>query len=311
MARKLADHPGIRRNVILAPYTTWRIGGPAAYLLEPRSEDDLLLALELARAERMPISVIGRGSNVLVDDKGVRGLVVVLQRSLSSHGIDAGVGTVGAGAGVPLPMLARRAAAGGVAGFDFLIGIPGSVGGGVIMNAGIGGRSGRCLDDVLVSARVIETPSATVRTLNRAACGLRYRGSTIGDRGWIVLSVTFVGTPGHESGVLFAEQRRITQRRREKQPLTRKTSGSVFVHPEGTHSAGWYLDRCGLKGYRVGGASVSHMHANWIENTGDAKADDVRELMDVMRSSVLERFGIALVAEIRHVPGNGSEDRMP
>ena len=285
----------------LAPFTTWRIGGPAEYLLEPDSEQELLRAIGAAHEAGVEVHVIGRGSNLLVADEGVPGLVIALRRRLDSLTVDPESGHVVAGAGTPAQRIAIRAANDGVSGFEFLIAIPGALGGAVIMNAGLGGSDGRSLRDVLVSVRVV-TADGRVDSHSGAASGLRYRGSAIGDRGEIVLSAELQGSPGTDPMALLAEHALIRQRRAKRQPKNRRTSGSVFKQPPHHPPAGWLLDQAGLKGTRVGDAMISLAHANWIENLGSATAHDVLSLMDFARDAVLARFGVILEPEVHMMP---------
>jgi len=297
-------------DVPLAPFTTWGIGGPAEYLLEPGSDQELVRAVGAAREAGVEVHVIGRGSNLLVADEGVPGLVIALRRCLDSLTIDPESGHVVAGAGTPAQRIAVRAAKDGVSGFEFLIAIPGALGGAVIMNAGLGGRDGRSVRDVLANVRVV-TADGRVASHSGAASGLRYRGSAIGDRGEIVLSAELQGSPGTDPMALLAEHALIRQRRAKRQPKNRRTSGSVFKQPPNHPPAGWLLDQAGLKGTRVGDAMISLAHANWIENLGSATAHDVLSLMDLARDAVLARFGVILEPEVHMMPrttsphGNG------
>lgn len=289
------------REAPLAALTTWGIGGPAEYLLEPACEDELVRAIGAARAAGVPVHVIGRGSNILVDDKGVAGLVVVLRKSLGSILLDVETGVVVAAAGAPVQRIANRAARVGVGGFEFLIAIPGSLGGAIAMNAGLGGREGRSIRDVFVSARVLQ-PDGAVTVLSSEACRFRYRGSKISDCGDTVLSATLQGSPGRAPVVLLADHAAIRERRALRQPKNRRTSGSVFKQPPDHKPAGWLVDQSGLKGARVGDAMISLVHANWIENLGSATAADVRSLMASAQDAVFARFGVWLEPEVRMLP---------
>lgn len=290
------------RAAPLARWTTWGVGGPAEYLVEPTTEAALVAAVEGARRLGLPVTVLGRGSNVLIDDAGVPGLVLLLARRLDELTIDAHTGRIEAQAGVPLPRIAQKAARAGVAGLTFLVGIPGSMGGGVVMNAGLGGRGGRSLADVLESARTLDVQTGDVEELDAAAAGLRYRGSAVGDRGRVVLGATLRGDPGGDPRALADEARTLREQRKAKQPLQRRTSGSVFTQPEGHPPAGRLIDEAGLKGYRIGDAAISTTHANWIENAGNATAADVRRLMEHVEQVVLAVHGVRLEREVRELP---------
>lgn len=290
------------RHAPLAPWTTWGIGGPAEYLLEPDSEEALVAAVQGARRLGLPVTVIGRGSNVLIDDAGVPGLVLLLARRLDRLAVDALSGRIEAQAGVPLPRIAQRSAQAGVAGLTFLIGIPGSLGGGVVMNAGLGGRTGRSVADVLESVRVLHVDSGSTELVDAPSAGLRYRGSAIQDRGLVVLGATMQGIPGGDPRTLANEARALREQRKAKQPLQKRTSGSVFTQPEGHPPAGRLIDAAGLKGYRIGDAAISMTHANWIENAGHATAADVRLLMEHVEQVVHAVHGVRLEREVRELP---------
>lgn len=292
----------LSRDAPLAPWTTWGIGGPAEYLFEPADEPELVDAVRLATSRGIPVTLLGRGSNVLVDDAGVPGLVVLLARSLTDLVADPDTGRIRASAGAPLPKIASRATQSGIAALTFLIGIPGTLGGGIVMNAGIGGRDGTAIDGVLTSARVFDPAGDEVWDIDAASAGLRYRGSAIADRGLIVLAAELQGRPGADPAELGRESRALRARRAARQPLHRRTSGSVFTQPAGHPPAGELIDRAGLKGCRIGNAAISVTHANWIENLGGATADDVRRLMEHVERVVLERYGVRLRREVRELP---------
>jgi UDP-N-acetylmuramate dehydrogenase len=259
-------------------------------------------AVAIAVRHGLEVTVIGRGSNVLIDDAGIPGLVILLARTLDSIVADPETGRVSAGAGAPLPKVALRAARAGIADLSFLSGIPGTIGGAVAMNAGLGGRGGTDVKHILDSVRVLDPAEGSVRDLDAAGAGLRYRGSRLGDRGLVILGASLQGRPGADPAALAKEGRALRARRAERQPLQRRTSGSVFTQPEGQPPAGLLIDRAGLKGYRRGDAVVSTTHANWIENLGNATAEDVRQLMTHVERVILERDGVRLEREVRELP---------
>ena len=288
-------------NRPLAPYTTWNIGGEAEVLLEPESVDQVLAVYRYALQTRLPITILGRGSNTLIDDAGIPGVVVCLRSALDKVSVDPESGTVQAQAGCPLPKLAVKAGGAGLAGFEFLIGIPGTVGAGVAINAGVKGTVGPSISERLESVRALDLATGQVQDLSADELGLSYRHSDILHKKWI-LEATFRAGARDSVAAIKARQKEALTKRAAKQPLQRYTCGSVFKQPEGGEPAGWYLDQLGLKGYRVGDALISHTHANWIENDGSATSADVRELMAHMQREVFEAFGVQLEREVRFLP---------
>jgi UDP-N-acetylmuramate dehydrogenase len=292
-----------RHNVFLAPLTTWHIGGPAEILVEPESINELIEVYKYAKEDGFPFTMLGRGSNVLIADEGIMGIVVCLRQKINHIKADSETGIITAEAGCPLPRVAITAEKYGIAGFEFLIGIPGTVGAGVAINAGIGGRrEGTAINSVLVSTTVLNTQTGTVFVVKADELDLDYRYSNISKRKLIVLSATFKGQAAQSRVCIRQRQQEIMRKRSAKQPLQRHTSGSVFKQPRGGQPAGWYIDQAGLKGLQVGNATVSHQHANWIENNGGATAKDVRELIAFIQTSVFEKFGVTLEREVRYLP---------
>lgn len=286
----------IRRSVPLAPLTTWNIGGPAEFFVEPRSVEEMEELSQYARSVGLPLTVIGRGSNILVDAAGIAGLVICTRMLLGLPVL--GPEDVRVAAGYPMPRLAITASKAGRDGLDFMIGIPGTVGAGIAVNAGLGGIGGVEMGSVLLSASVLDVTTGTVRIEAAEKLGLRYRHSDIPSRGLVVLEATLRAKPAVDPLLTYVRQREILDSRRAKQPLQRHTSGSVFKQPLGGRPAGWYIDQAGLKGFGIGGARISAVHANWIENEGAATAQDVRDLIEHVISSVEAKFGIVLEREV-------------
>ena len=286
----------IRKSVHLAPYTTWNIGGPAELFAEPRSVAELEELVDYARAIGSPVTLLGRGSNVLIDDAGIAGLVVCTRMLHTAP--EFGPETIRVAAGHPMPRVAVTAAKHGRGGLEFLIGIPGTIGAGVAINAGLGGVGGTAMDSVLIEAKLLEPSSGEVRIAAANELELAYRHSNIPSRGLWVIEALLQATPADDPEVPLRLQREILGKRKAKQPLQKHTSGSVFKQPIGGKPAGWYIDQAGLKGLRVGGASVSTVHANWIENDGTATAKDVRELIGKVIATTENVQGIALRREV-------------
>ena len=274
----------------MSRHTTFRVGGPADVLFLPERADQVRLALEAARTADVPAIVIGNGSNLLVRDKGIRGLVIALGEGFSEVRFDGDL--VEAQAGVSLARLAAAAQAHGLAGLEFASGIPGTLGGGCAMNAGAYGGQ---LSDVLIDTMVLM--DGTERTLTRDEMQMGYRTTLPLREGGIVLSARFRLTPDDPEAIL-ARMKDLNARRRDKQPLNYPSAGSTFKRPEG-HFAGALIEQAGLKGRRVGGAQVSEKHAGFVINTGDATAADVLALIEVIRDEVEARFGVRLEPEVR------------
>lgn len=281
------------RDEPLAPFTWFRVGGPAEVVFLPEDEADLadfLKALDPA----VPVMAIGVGSNLLVRDGGVDGVVIRLGRGFNAVE-PLGDSRIRAGSAVPDAILARRAAEAGIAGLEFYAGIPGTVGGAVIMNAGCYGAE---TVNVLQSARVMDRTGA-VRDMPLAELGYTYRHSAIQDGDVIVLSATYRGAPD-DPAAITARMAEITARRETTQPIREKTGGSTFKNPPG-HSSWKLVDEAGWRGRPFGGAMFSPLHSNFMINTGDATAADLEGLGETVRAAVMDRTGIPLDWEIKRI----------
>jgi UDP-N-acetylmuramate dehydrogenase len=299
VARALHDRLGdaVTRDAPIAPLTTYRLGGPAAVLVRVGDLDALTAVAELAGERAVPVLVVGRGSNLLVAEHGYTGIVVVLEGEFGR--VDVGDDVVTAGAAVPLPVLARRSAAAQRAGLAFYVGIPGTVGGAVRMNAG---GHGRDTSEVLVDAQIADLRSrAQVRSWRPGDLRFGYRTSALGPAG-VVVAARFTVTRD-ETGACDRRISEVVAWRREHQPGG-ANAGSVFRNPPGD-SAGRLIEACGLKGFRVGGAYVSPKHANFFQADTGATADDVHALVTEVRRRVEEQTGTRLEPELRMV---GFED---
>jgi UDP-N-acetylmuramate dehydrogenase len=282
------------RDVPLAPLTTYRVGGPARLLVRAGSLDALERVATVVSQTGVEVLVIGRGSNLLVADRGFDGIAVVLGDAFGDLGIEGT--TVRAGGSVLLPVLARRTAAAGLTGLEWAVGVPGSVGGAVRMNAG---GHGSDVAASLAEVDLFDIQRGVAHTHGASALGLRFRGSDIGDTE-IVLRATFELAEGDvaQSEREIAE---IVRWRREHQPGG-QNAGSVFVNPiPGELAAGQVIDELGLRGFTIGTASVSEKHANFIQASEGGRAADVRAVMETVRERVLAARGILLRSEIRLV----------
>jgi UDP-N-acetylmuramate dehydrogenase len=281
----------IEENVPLAGFTTLGTGGPARALARPESLDELREALGWARERGLRVATIGLGSNLLVADDGVDALVVRLAGELATAEVDGDL-LVGGG-GATNAVCLHRARAAGLGGFEFACAIPGTVGGGVWMNAGAYGGD---FAQILVRALVVDGDGDGAAWRTPEELGLRYRHSEL-RHGQIVAraELRLAPRPAEEIKATIAE---LQAQRKAAQPTNRRTFGSVFKNPEHELSAGRMLEACGLKGHRIGGAQISPRHANFIENAGGARSADALALMREARRRALEQFGVELRHEV-------------
>jgi UDP-N-acetylmuramate dehydrogenase len=284
----------VRRHEPVGPLTTYRVGGRAALFFTAESLEDLRLVASAVGEAGIPVVVLGRGSNMLVADAGYDGLVVSLGAFAAQIDVDAT--SVTAGGAVLLPVLGRRTAALGLTGLEWMVGIPGSVGGAVRMNAG---GHGSDMDAVLTRVHIADLASGEDCEVAPTALALRFRGSGLTDH-QVVVTARFDLEPGDRARS-EADIAEIVRWRREHQPGG-QNCGSVFVNPVPfTLSAGEVIDGLGLRGFRIGSAYVSEKHANFIQADEGGSADDVRAVIEAVRTRVLEQRGIALRSEVRLV----------
>ena len=276
-------------NALLADITWFRVGGPAQVLFTPADEADLAYFLARLPPE-VPVVVVGLGSNLLVRDGGIRGVVVRLGRGFAQVTVEEGH-CLRAGAVVPDAKLARAAADAGIAGLAFFRGVPGSVGGALRMNAGAHGRETR---EVLVEARAVDR-DGKIHTLPCEAMQLSYRHCGV-PQDWIFTEARFRGTAGDPAAIL-AQMEEVAEYREANQPIKERTGGSTFKNPPG-HSAWKLIDQAGCRGLRVGGAKVSEMHCNFLINDRNATAEDVERLGETVRARVRASTGVTLQWEI-------------
>lgn len=281
----------IRENAPMCEYTSFHIGGPADLLIEPASKEALISCCQILNEAGITPLVIGAGSNLLVSDSGIRGVVIHMAKPMSRITIEGEYIT--AEAGVSLAKLAAEALSASLSGLEFASGIPGSLGGAVFMNAGAYGGE---MKDVVIETEYL-TKDGTVETITGDAHNFSYRKSFFSETGSIVLSSRMKLTPGNpeEIRALMLE---LNTRRKDKQPLNFPSAGSFFKRPEG-HFAGKLIEDAGLKGKSFGGAQISEKHAGFVINTGGATAKDVCELMDFVKKAVYEKYGVTLEPEVR------------
>lgn len=305
---RLERHSGlvVRRDEPLARRTSFGVGGPADLFVEPWTPSALAAALRLLRAEGVPHLVIGKGTNLLATDAGVRGAVVSLYPGLSRlevHG-----SRVVATAGVTLGGLCHLAANVGLSGAEFTAGIPGTIGGALSMNAG---ANGGCIGDLVEAVTVLDR-DGVAQTLGRGELHWGYRDSSVARHGLCVVEASFSLTASTPEAVHHRVYD-VLQQRCERQPLGARSAGSIFKRPPGDY-AGRLLEAAGAKGLRVGGAEISHKHANFIVNTGSATATDILRLIRLAQQTVYDRFGVWLrpeVCVIGELPDDLGDEAIP
>ncbi|MBR4944587.1 MAG: UDP-N-acetylmuramate dehydrogenase [Peptococcaceae bacterium] len=281
----------IKEQELMRNHTTWRIGGPADRLVQPESAEELQEAIQKAKADGMPWYVIGGGSNLLVADEGITGTVIQLGGSLT--GLQITDNYIVAEAGVPLPFLARKAAEHGLSGLEFAAGIPGSVGGAVVMNAGA--YQGQ-VSNVIRQVTCCDSSGQFI-TLDNEECLFSYRNSRFKhDKDLVIVSVKMELVPGEKEEIL-EQMKKNTESRNAKQPVEYPNAGSIFKNPAGD-AAGRLIELIGAKGWRQGDAMVSEKHSNFIVNLGAATCEDVLRLIERVKQAVYNETGVLLEEEI-------------
>jgi UDP-N-acetylmuramate dehydrogenase len=305
LAKRLQEkvRGGVRRDVAIAPLTSFRVGGPAAILVDPADAADLTAIGEAIGPFDLDVFVLGRGTNVLVSDAGFPGLVIRLGKPFDWI-TEAGEGKLVAGGATPLPQVANRAARLGLSGLEFGIAIPATVGGAVRMNAGAHASS---VAEVVEEVEVCRLPGGAQETLSAGALGMDYRSSRLGP-GDVVVSVTFDLETADRSEIA-ARMDQYRDHRAQTQPVEAPNAGSMFKNPNGDlptdlvrsglPTAGRLIEQSGLKGFRVGKAEVSRKHANFFLALPGAKAQDIYDLMASVQKTVAEESGVLLIPEVR------------
>lgn len=294
--KRLKDILGEDRVLLAEPmkkHTSFRIGGPADYFIMPKSNEEVAEAIAVCREEQMPYSIVGNGSNLLVSDAGYRGVVIQIFREMSK--VQAEGTHIRAQAGASLAKIAGAALEAGLAGFEFAAGIPGTLGGACVMNAGAYGGE---MKDVLVNVTVLKESGKVVK-LEKAELELGYRTSIIARKGYIVLEAELElrnGSPDEIRGLM----NELKEKRVSKQPLEYPSAGSTFKRPEG-YFAGKLIQDAGLRGFRVGDAMVSEKHCGFVINAGEATAAEVDLLMKQVSERVREQFGVTLEPEVKRL----------
>lgn len=276
-------------NVPLAKYTTFHIGGPAECFISARSSEEVQMVLRFCKEHQVNLHVLGNGSNLIIDDRGLPGIVLYIGRRMQDITVN---GTeIVADAGARMALVSRAAAEASLTGLEFAFGIPGTIGGGVIMNAGAYGGE---LSQVVTKVEAFDRDGNAL-VLEGDELEFGYRKSILKTKGYIVSRIYFRCQPGNKDDIqdLMAE---LGKRRRDKQPLEYPSAGSTFKRPEG-YFAGKLIEDSGLKGYTIGGAQVSEKHAGFIINKDGASCKDVRSLVGYVKAVVLDKFGVELEPE--------------
>ena len=284
----------IKSNVPIASLTSFRVGGPAEWYVAPRQVEDLPVYLEWATAQGLSPTLLGAGSNLLISDRGLPGLVISTRRFRHTE-FDLETGRVTVAAGKPLPQLAWQLANLGWSGLEWAVGIPGTVGGAVVMNAG---AHGGCVADRLVSAEVINL-DGSIHNFSVQELAYAYRTSLLQCKSLLVTRATFQLQPGFDPAKINAITQAHLDQRRSSQPYHLPSCGSVFRNPSQQYKAGWLIEEAGLKGYRIGMAEVAQRHANFILNCGSATATDIFHLIRHIQQVVGDRWSLHLEPEVK------------
>ncbi|NJO40667.1 MAG: UDP-N-acetylmuramate dehydrogenase [Cyanobacteria bacterium CRU_2_1] len=291
----------IKPLVPLATMTSFRVGGPAELYVAPRTTEDLQASLEWADDRSLPITLLGAGSNLLVSDRGLPGLVISTRHLRRLH-FDSETGQVTAGAGEPIPRLAWQAAEHGWSGLEWAVGIPGTVGGAVVMNAG---AHHSCIADLLINTHILSL-DGSVSILTPSDLNYSYRTSILQNNTSqsapqlirLVTQATFQLRPGGDADEMLATTSTHLNQRRTTQPYHLPSCGSVFRNPN-SYKAGWLIEQTGLKGYQIGGAQVAQRHANFILNCGNATASDIFQLIWYVQHKVEQQWSLWLEPEVK------------
>ena len=278
-------------NEEMKNYTTFKIGGPTDVLIKPHSKEQLVEAINLCRDHKIPYYILGNGSNLLVPDEGYRGVVIQIYNNFEEIKVEGH--QITAQAGALLSKVANKALEHGLTGFEFAHGIPGTLGGAVVMNAGA--YDGE-MKQVLTSCEVLDS-EGQVRVLSHEELELGYRTSVIQKKGYVVLSATIELKQGNKEEI-SAHMKELMGRRRDKQPLDKPSAGSTFKRPEG-YFAGKLIMDSGLKGHKIGGAMVSDKHSGFVINDGGATFKDVQNLIQHVQKVVKEKYNVVLEPEVK------------
>jgi len=282
----------LRKNVSLSNFTTWRIGGPAEWIALPKNHEEIKYLINWVNKQNIPCNIIGAGSNLLINDQGIKGLSLCM-RQLKGIQIDKDSGIIEVLSGEMLPTLARKAAANGLHGLEWAVGIPGTIGGAVVMNAG---AQGHCISDHLESITTLSL-QGEYKIIKANNLNFGYRYSLLQNEKLIVVSARLKLEYGYAKQIRQITNENLNHRLRT-QPYKEQSCGSVFRNPE-PFKAAKLIEELGLKGFRFGGAEISKIHSNFIINANKASSCDVQELIKYIQKKVFDSYGILLETEVK------------
>jgi len=283
----------LKKNISLSNFTTWRIGGPAEWIAQPKNNEEIKYLINWINRKKINCNIIGAGSNLLINDKEIKGLSLCM-REFKGIQIDKSTGIIEILSGEMLPTLARKAAANGLHGLEWAVGIPGTIGGAVVMNAG---AQGDCISTYLESITAISL-NGEYKKIEASDLNFGYRHSLLQEEKLIVISARLKLEPGHKESKIRQITNENFNHRLKTQPYKDQSCGSVFRNPEPLKAAK-LIEELGLKGFRCGGAEISKIHSNFIINANQASAADVRELIKYIQNKVLDAYGILLETEVK------------
>ncbi len=278
----------------MSDHTTFKIGGAADLIVEPSNKNQLAAVLKMARQFGIPYFVMGNGSNLLVGDRGIRGVVIKISNEMSDFEVSGEY--IRAESGVKLSRIANAALNEQLSGFEFASGIPGTLGGAIFMNAGAYGGE---MKDVVQEVTYIDKDTFEIKTVQNSGCDFGYRKSIFSESGAIICEALLKLNRGNAEEIK-EKMTELSAKRVEKQPLDKPSAGSTFKRPEG-YFAGTLIQDCGLKGFKIGGAEVSQKHAGFVINSGEATAKDVLDLIEHIKKEVKNKYGVELEPEVKMV----------
>jgi UDP-N-acetylmuramate dehydrogenase len=298
----------VKKHYPLMSLTTIRVGGHASYFAPVSTIHQLLEVITFSRENELPFYILGNGSNVLIDDEDFNGVVIKMDGDFKSISFDYSNQSVTAGAGASLMKLGNKLAEQGYLGCAYMAVIPGTVGGAVRMNAGI--KKQGAIKDNFLSALVLDPETCEIQEYAKNAMAFDYRKSVISKSKKIIIETTFTlpqNKEKHDSEALNTVKE-LLETRRSRHPKNPHTFGSAFKNPQNSkHSAGWYLEKAGMKGMRIGGAMVAREHANWVLNVDNTRSSDVKKLIEIGQKRAYEQFGIQLEREVIYLPEDMEE----
>ena len=283
----------LKKNISLSNFTTWRIGGPAEWIAQPKNKDEIKYLINWINKEKITCNIIGAGSNLLINDKGIKGLSLCM-RQLKGIQIDQSSGIIEVLSGEMLPTLARKAAANGLHGLEWAVGIPGTIGGAIVMNAG---AQGHCISNYLESITTLSL-NGEYKLIKTTDLNFGYRYSLLQEKPLIVVSARLKLKTGHGKSKIRKITNENFNHRLRTQPYKEQSCGSVFRNPEPLKAAK-LIEEIGLKGFRFGGAEISKIHSNFIINANKASSEDVQGLIKYIQKKVLDAYGILLETEVK------------